>query len=121
MKISRLNRLIEILEKVPEELFDMTIWATRRNGMFAGCACGWASQSPEFQKDGLSFEIGDCGMVSYNDILTGKVKGTYGMANFFEIDYATADRLFESDFYNAPEKITPADVIARIRELLNSG
>jgi hypothetical protein len=121
MNVDRLSRLVEILEKVPEYRFNMSIWAVKKSGRFVGCACGWASQSPEFKSDGLIATIGrSCGMVSYRDPIEGFIKGTYGVAKFFGIDNSTAERLFEPDTYECePYKITTNDVIARIREVLD--
>lgn len=104
------------------------------------CACGWACTIPEFREAGLHLELVSSVWRPSYDLVYEKTeldrlpmgKVTYtnlsAAAAFFDLSRDAAERLFYPDSYFRPEDwddpdrdgyaTTPAEVAARIRELI---
>lgn len=122
MNIPRLQHLITILENVPADHFDLAAWACGTTA----CACGWASQDPQFNAEGFTLyreklDYEDA-WVAYPIFVLGgtKLEGFRAVHAFFDLDDETADDLFLLRLYHERDipNPTPQDVINRIKEYL---
>lgn len=114
MNIDRLKHLITVLAAVHSENFEIGYWKDTRDCGTVACALGWAGSDPRFKAEGLQLEHPS--YAPYFQGFTGYAAG----AQFFGITRGQSEYLFNPDEY-APglnEQVTPADVIARIEELL---
>lgn len=112
MNRERLEEMVKMLKGVPEARFNINVYAylTVTCGTVA-CALGHAALHPPFVAAGFKME-GE--MPTFGD-LTGIMAG----AAFLGIDIQDAERLFGPIWYDERDGLTkPADVIARIEELL---
>lgn len=122
MNHTRLRKLIETLQNLPEDLeFDMGTWFEQKNCGTAACALGAAALDPWHQAQGLRLARGSPHFYSTDEhraVATGVDAG----ACYFEIPYSTSHWLFGPDAYNAEggEPITPEHVIDRINYLLTN-
>ena len=93
------------------------------------CAMGWACQDQYFIENGIS--IGESKVPTYLSTIynedTGKSEKqpTYGfpaIKDFFEFEnIQTGENLFLDSSYEAKDKTTPEQVIARVRDLIKIG
>lgn len=133
MHFDRMDMLLQILRTVDEKQFTMDRWCDNRIGEeacgFAGCAMGWAAQSPYFQKLGLSLEhVGVCvpSVFIQQLILLGtdgiKLEGFEAASTVLGITNQEAEHLFDpeayDDFLDPEEIIKPKHVIARIEDFM---
>lgn len=116
MNIDRLKHLITVLAAVPDKQFDIDNWKEHNSCGTVACALGWAGSDPQFKAEGLQLA---------RPIFTPHFQGFTGYAagaEFFGITREQSEYLFNPDEYESTysevEKVTPADVIARIEELL---
>ena len=114
----RLAKLADFLETVPEDKFNMNVWANLFNYRSklgdcgtAGCALGWATKifpELELRWDGGSPYI----------LLSSTSAGGLQAANtFFEIDISVSKDIFMAESYHS-FPITPQQVAAKIRSYL---
>lgn len=126
MIVTRLQHLITILQAVEPRQLRMKLWFSElRHGQpacgTAACAIGHACLDPEFNKQGLSIWEGRPA-VSPNEFSWSAV------TKFFDLTTDQAGYLFDESCYNPfgredgpePGDITPALVIERIKDLLES-
>lgn len=113
----RLQKLVDHLQTVPEESFNMNLWWRR----FAGCAAGHACQIPEFNEAGLSLSELTSTMIRFPIY---KIPGEppfnmyLALVRFFDIDRSSAFLIFDPRTY-AISYPKIKDVIKRIEEVLN--
>lgn len=120
MNIERLQHLIQILENVPAEKFDLSKW---KCGTTA-CAIGWACSDPSFNEQGLRMthfsHLGEhtlyCPILRFGN---RKEEGWDAVTQFFDITREQADYLFANWTYQ-PSQGTTENVILRIKGLLNA-
>ena len=128
MHIERLTELRNMLQSIPEELFDLIDWTsstdlfihnkTQNELIGCGtvcCAIGWACSHHPFNEQGLQWLEMTNGVRSvpcYND-----KTGYYAICDFFEISVDTVIWLFSVDSYE-DENATIQEVIARIDSLI---
>ncbi len=128
MRIERLQRLITILEAVPDEHYNQAVWTCGS----ASCAGGWAAQDESFKSEGLTLVRK---IPEY-----GGQEGLDALALFFNLSASATYYIFGSiayeslarklvdeagfDPYELPDYeiftrfIRPSHVIARIKEIL---
>lgn len=140
MNRPRLRRLIEVLEKVRDEErpFCMDVWVAAipddepplltvpvQDCGTASCALGWAARDPVLRAEGLGF-YGGCTAPHYKE--GSRIMGSMGLragADFFEIGYQQSAELFLPSRYPGgqneaePSRISPDEVIAKIKKLLD--
>ncbi len=135
MNTERLLRLADYLDTVPAERFDMGWWGSRgpwpERSRLCGtvaCAFGHACLIPEFQAAGLSPGWSAAGNLFPTLAgFTGEPGDTFAIAAaFFGLDLRDSFHLFEPDEYvddreQPASSIRPAEVAARIRELVAKG
>ncbi len=112
MHRERLKRLAEILDAVPPAQFDLGFWYTKTDCGTIACAGGWAALDPGFQADGLK---PDAGMPTY----AGE-RGFAALIRFFGLSSVTLFMPYGYPLHRYPGRIRPADVAARVRELLEA-
>lgn len=143
MNVERLNKLVELLESLEPESFDLRSWVLKYNHVLidespqlvedhienpcgtVACAIGWACLNPDFNALGLKLdnspaELGEPTYYCPTD--EWQYSGFRAVAKFFDIGYENAEYLFLQQEYG--EKVATKDeVIARIKEyiLINSG
>lgn len=112
MQIERLKHLVAILEKVRPARFNISIWHVENSCGATACALGWASLDPEFNRQGFTLASvgGHWPMFKEHD-------GYSAAAEFFSITMEQSIHLFYPNEYPSDRR-GPADVIARIKELL---
>lgn len=114
MDRERLTILADFLDTVPQEKFNIHIWFSRCRT--AGCALGWATQIPEFKKDGLKLCIGDGG---FNAPCYKHRYCDSAAQDFFGLTCAESGRIFYNQAYlDANVTVTPKAVACRIRDML---
>ena len=133
MNVNRLNRLSEILSKVPEKSFDISKWTNQtsiENEVDCGttaCAVGWACFDKGFNEEGLHYTLGENsydGREFLEPTFKSK-KGWSAVEAFFGIESDIAFFLFDSDYYDnlhwyLDRGVEPRDVINRIKILLEN-
>lgn len=82
-RIDRLERLAELMDRVPPDRFDIHIWGSQFVGpedpYYQGCAGGWATLI--FKSEGLTVSPGNHGMPSYRGLM-----GIEATREFFGLD-----------------------------------
>ena len=136
MYFDRMDTLLQILRTVDERQFRMETWGVNFNDDgdvlkdscgFAGCAMGWAAQSPYFQKLGL--RLRRCATALRPLYVTRLVfhgpdgielDGFLAAAAVFGITADAAKCLFDPEAYDdTPDVIIkPKHVIARIEDFM---
>lgn len=129
MNVYRLKKLIEILERVPNNQFNMSVWCKRdynadrsikqalKHG-FVGCVGGWAAQSRAFQKQGFT-------MVRANRFTYIEYKNSAGLTytdinafmHFFGLTKDQTKELVYATRYNV-QTVTPYSAINKIKGML---
>jgi hypothetical protein len=127
MNRERLQHLITILERVPPSHLEMEGWICGTSA----CAIGWAARDPVFNQQGFMLRNTRSPFPVY--VLDGAPVADNpdswdAVMAFFELTLDDALYMFSHRMYTSDEKDdegfsktfkpTPADVIARIRELL---
>lgn len=117
MNVEKLKKLSEFLStKVPKEQFDLRIWG-KENGLFCGCAIGWAAKEGIFDDLVLSgmklIKLNRGDNTKYCFSLVG---GFIGICKCFDLSLDEANHLFEWSYYS--EDPSPVDVAIRIDEFL---
>lgn len=140
MNIERLEHMIVILNKINSANFNLGNWgkinpeknlsikAQQECGTVC-CAIGWALMSPKFQKEGLktskyfSFFVGQNAIapVFGKDSHGYQYEGWDAVSMFFKIKRKTASFLFDEASYLSGADTTPAQVIERIKVVLEKG
>ena len=133
MHIERLNKLIEILLKVPNKSFDLTQWTNVKElsqqvdcGTVA-CAVGWACFDKSFNEEGLNYQEVEQNLFG-TQYMTPVFEGSTGwdaVEAFFDISLGASEFLFETHAYEnhswyADRSVQPKDVINRIRLLMQN-
>jgi hypothetical protein len=112
MNRARLEHLLTVLDCVPEGAFQMDNWVCGTTA----CAIGWAAQDSIFKEEGLT--------LMFHTPQFNEASGFYAVENFFDISVSIARALFAPESYRQDVNFTciatPADVAARVRELLAS-
>ncbi len=122
----RLMRLADFLEKnVPPERFSLDAWSTGDliDCGTAACACGWATEIPEFKEAGLWLDTSRVGPPhAYVEgcIMFGELADVEAVEAFFEIDTKTVTFLFMRVSYDYWTPITPQLVAKRIRKYVEN-
>jgi hypothetical protein len=105
----RLLKLAALLDRVPDEKFDMGTWGTSgrliKNApqcATKACALGWATAIPEFYKAGLELRA-YAGARHANVYFNGRENVSAG-AQFFDIEWSDADDLFMGGCEGPKEK-----------------
>lgn len=129
----KLEHLISILEKLPEESLEMGTWCGGISGHpcdTVACAGGWACMDSAFQSMGLKFVEG-----AYNDRLPGyshsvtypdgalgtdMLIGYAALSKFFEIGGTATHYIFDPNYYTERD-IKIEDVVGRIRNVIKEG
>lgn len=117
MNLSRLERLIVVLERVHalRRHFDMERWTTACGT--ASCALGWAAVDPVLKRQGLHLEgFPTRRLPVFEDCYEARAGG-----RFFDISLDCAIYLFYPNSYELPphrRTIRPRDVIRHIREVI---
>lgn len=119
MNTERLEKMIEMLHDIPKARFDMANWVGNDCGTVA-CAIGHAAQHPWFRKQGLHLSPPKLGEFIP---LYKRRENWEAVTAFFDIKDEDAEYLFDGWSYAScmRGKPGPAEVIARIRELLENG
>lgn len=82
-RIDRLERLAELMDRVPPDRFNIHIWGSQFVGpedpYYQGCAAGWATLI--FASEGLTVSPGEHGMPTYRGL-----KGIEATQEFFGLD-----------------------------------
>lgn len=123
MNKERLLRLADFLETtVSEEQFSLHTWMSGNVGECGtvACACGWATQIPEFAEAGLKIEPRQFA----NTIVYGGHAGFSAAMLFFDLDYNESEYLFDSVRYPRVSMNKPVGihcVISRIRIFVETG
>jgi len=116
MNIQRLQMLIDLLDRIPAEAFDLSLW-TNGCGTVA-CAIGHACLDPEFNKLGLMLRTGGMPGLWVNGV--GFVAHNYNaIAQFFGISEYTAYWLFAPDQYFPRDWHDPKVVVERIKQYIS--
>lgn len=120
---NRLLKLADLLDNIPKKKFNLREWATVigseihadtsqiKECGFAGCAVGWATTIPSFNRAGLR-------PIRNAARYVVKGRGYYGWEApmmFFGVDGDDANYLFSMDYYDRGSKTTPKTVARRIR------
>lgn len=139
MNKERLLKLADFLETVPDEHFDIGSW---RNGQVkdepgavtdtalvshacgtTGCAVGWACAMPEFQAQGLGFDLNKgyfsntSGTPTFFCAETGEtLRAWHAVRQFFDLKFWEDYHLFSGTRYEG--QATAKDVAVRIREFV---
>lgn len=115
MNVVFLEKLIKILEKIPNEKFDINTWQMRSVGCnTVCCAAGWAALDPEFIDAGFKMSEDYFGSVmpSYKGMLPYE-----SLQEFFGLGPDQVWWIFYRHSYkNSPN---PKDVIEHIKNVLN--
>ena len=119
--ISRLRRLADHLETVPEDQFNIFVWKQESSCGTAACAFGHAASIPSFRKLGLGLQPMQpwppvVGVRYYLPTYKG-VSGMDAAAKFFGIANGEARHLFDVAEY-AFYPVTTDKVVERIRSLI---
>lgn len=142
MNTERLEHLKTILSQVPKDKFDLGLWikGAKEDGKefsqligdcgTSACAVGWACTDPEFNKQGLSYELDFDDMDEFTPVekVQGRpyFEGRCGfdaVGLFFDISHGVANWLFIEDDYadnHESEKVTTDMVINRIDIVLHN-
>lgn len=82
-RIDRLERLAELMDRVPPDRFNIHIWGSQFVGpedpYYQGCAAGWATLI--FASEGLTVSPGNHGMPAYRGLM-----GVEATREFFGLD-----------------------------------
>jgi len=122
LNISRLKHLSDhVLARV--ELgglrFDMRTWGKTGECDSAACAAGWAARDPVFQSQGLSIKNF---WPNYETEKGREFCGFEALRQFFGLSRNQVYFLFDEGTYKCQyDQITPADVRARIHEVISFG
>lgn len=126
MDTQRLQHLITILENVPAEKFDLETWTQDTPCGTVFCAIGWACMDQKFLAQGLCLSGSAPRLEVDGDVLSN----WDAVEVFFELTADQAIHLFCDEAYGGgyddnydaytPSRATAADVIKRIRELLET-
>ena len=108
INVQRLHHLIAILESVPEESFDLSLWRRESPCGTIACAVGWACADPLFNAQELTYRGG---LPVYTDAYTG----WEAVEAFFGLTRELAHWLFDVSYY---ESVLPtrSNVIKRVME-----
>ncbi len=116
MKIEKLRKLQHALRtQVPDEQFDMTIWC-KQNGLFCGCAMGWAAKLRLFDDVYLPKHYSTYGNEFGFDTTYGN-GGHYAIELIFDLNRNQVQSIFYSESYR--KNPTPNQVADRIEEVIN--
>jgi hypothetical protein len=114
MSTERLQHLITILEKVPEEKFDLLSWHCGTTA----CAVGHAALDPVFNAQGFKLSPGIYSQAAHPTFKPDEDSETHtgwsAVAEFFDLSYGMACYLFDKARYDELNPTT-ADVIKRIK------
>lgn len=125
---TRLLRVADLIETVPISRFDMVLWGLKGTGPecgTVGCAIGWATQDPWFQKRGLRSRKTTPSLLPmiYNPktgrVLTSIDAGFDAVEHFFGLSEEDARYLFCALQYEA-ERPRPKTVSKRIRDFVEA-
>lgn len=116
MNTERLTRLAQILDSVPPEQFDLSLWRADASCGTVACAIGWCTLDPEFQQQGFGWDGGMPTFTSphYFDLL----RSWPAVRAFFGLTQSEVESLFTLNGYPDIEDPGTADVIDRIDDLL---
>jgi hypothetical protein len=139
MNRERLILLMDVLNNVPADHFNMNTWGMHTVCGTAACALGWAALDPRMNEQGLvmffvvpggyrrytpSADVEPLGFVFTPGIAgSGTFAPTVQLAaamQFFDITYETAEELFTLRGYGKDVPL-PSDVINKIVDLLLRG
>ena len=116
MKIEKLRILQDALRtQVPKKQFDITIWA-KQNGLFCGCAMGWAAKLGLFDDVYLPKHYPNYGIEFGFDTIYGN-GAHYTILLVFDLNSDQVDLIFFSESYG--KNPTPNQVADRIEEVIN--
>lgn len=113
MYVERLKQLRRVIEAVPEDRLDMSVWCNPYHACGTSyCAGGWAAVDPWFREN---TEIGSIFVVDEQNRVEHVPDGrTFEkLASLFDIDEDDADELFDG-----PDDVTKRDVINNIDRLI---
>jgi hypothetical protein len=120
MNKERLLKLAEHLEtKVPPKQFNMDIWG-RHNGVFCGCAIGWAAQSTYFKRLGFSLKYYGDGTAEETPTYSSCgeiVESVMAGRSLFDLNQDDFENLFKRPM---GDKRTPKQVAKDIRNFVKS-
>lgn len=125
MNRERLEHLITVIRRVPDEQFDLSLWMSSDYNIqeqkaldpeckTVGCALGWACLDPEFKAQGLHLN-------KFNEPTFGRDTSFSAGEVFFDIGYIASSFLFSPTQYPGHEysrDITKQDVISHIEHVL---
>lgn len=116
MNEQRLLDLADLMDKTPQERFDLSRWAKEDECGFVCCAVGTAALNEQFIKQGLTLKrYPKYGFtVSFEELTSFEA-----VERFFGITEAQADSLFMASSYLIEER-NPQSVAKRIREFVNN-
>ncbi|HKU53023.1 MAG TPA: hypothetical protein VJQ25_11180 [Nitrospira sp.] len=132
MNIERFKKAIEIVEKIPERNFDMTVFANTRENWESdrygklkprcgtvGCALGWIASDDWMREQGYHLSLGEKGSNSDGFFIwrfSPEYKGCSGFASageFFNISMEEVSYLFADGGYGPRELLDPNDCDGR--------
>lgn len=139
MNVERLNKLIELLETIPDADFDLRNWIGKYNGVqmidyvkpdlsFEGdcgtvaCAIGWACLDPWFNSQGLKLDdsptLRTSEPIYYCPVDEFKYHSFSAVGMFFDIARDKAEELFLHSKYPETDRVKPSQVIEKIKEFM---
>lgn len=139
MNVERLNKLIELLETIPDADFDLRNWVGKYEGAqlvdnpkpdlildgncgTVACAVGWACLDPWFNSQGLKLDLPPNCVGSeptyYCPNEDWEYFGFSAVAAFFDIHAFIAEELFLPIHYPETDRVKPSQVIEKIKEFM---
>lgn len=126
MNKERLLRLADFLEKdIPREKFNLDVWCSGEwyECGTTACACGWATQIPEFAEAGFKLIPFRCEVDGEryfsSDLYFQESYGFDAVTDFFSIHRDSARYLFYNQSYPEDGR-SLNDVVARIRNYVET-
>lgn len=122
MNRERLERTLEILDRVPPERFDLEIWSRRGDCGTVACAIGHLAADPRSVAEGFTLrrdERRGIAVPTWYNATGPSAVGWNAVALYLDIPYEDAERLFSSERYDADDDRSPRVVAARVRAYLN--
>ena len=116
----RLAKLADFLETVPEDKFNMDVWAYLGNKTSlgdcgtAGCALGWATKI--FPELTINFSFSN----PYPDLYFEGFRNYSALELFFDLDFELSRDLFSALRYPDPANISPQEVANKIRQAVEA-
>ena len=115
--ITKIKRLIKVVEDIPSEEFDMTLWYST-NCKTVGCALGTVASNKWFNERGLHLKLFMKEKQSREYIPEYKgVTGYKAAAKFFQINRKDSNKCFDPFYYTSPFP-TKYSVLQRLNSLL---